>query len=466
MASSSAGAGANGGGANGGDNYSSFPAVKTEELVAVLNEMGLLIGAEDIVKPQGHVAHRVFVAFLECLSGTNQELMERTRQSTLAQTEYKEMYEDGLQFLMLFREVREMMAAATITDFHLQDMTRPNPKRFKRQMSALVNFYRFRSDRIAEFEELITNSEDLETRRNELEDDIDQNRSELDRIKRQREIDEPKVQALKATNAQVTEKLMQARRLQDRLINEIDVHKSDREQLVAKQQGLFEEKLRLTEKLTYLKARVVSSPKKMKSTVTELVEKVNQDTLSLSESEKKARDYEERLEVLNNLDADLEACLVAMEQVNAELLRTSGEERDFEDTAALCETRNHESEQLEHQLQQTTRKVTLAIEKIERSKKLLDGKMEIHAQKMEALSEELEKIKAVKQERLALADIRLNEGDQIEDKINELRLMYDDYCSRMHRQKESIEKAVTVYISTLTNTLDLDRFEDATSLQV
>ncbi|KAN0061916.1 kinetochore-associated Ndc80 complex subunit nuf2 [Thecaphora frezii] len=448
-----------------GDNYSSFPAIKTEELVAVLNEMGLSIGAEDIVKPQGHVAHRVFIAFLECLSGTSQEAMERTRHSTLAQTEYKEMYEDGLQFLMLFREVRQMMAAATITDFHLQDMTRPNPKRFKRQMSALVNFYRFRSDRINEFDELVANSEDLEAKRIELEDEIDRHRSDLDRIKLQRQMDEPKVKALKDSNAQITDQLLQARKVQKKLIEEVDILKSEREQLIAKQQGLMEEKLRISEKLTYLKARVVSSPKKMKSNVTELVEKVNQDTMSLGESEKKARDYEERLEVLTNLDADLEACLVAMEQVNAELLRTSGEERDYEDTLALCETRKHELEQLDHQLEQTVRKVRLAVEKNERARNLLESKVQLHQQKMEALAEELEKAKAQKAERLALADAKLSEGDQIENKINELRVMYEDYYSRMHRQKEAIEKAVTVYINTLTKSLDLDRFEDAAALQ-
>ena len=76
-----------------------------------------------------------------------------------------------------------MMAAATIDDFQLSDMTRPNPKRFKKQMSALVNFFRFRSDRIVEFDELMANAEDLEARRSELLDDLDRQKSDLDRFK-------------------------------------------------------------------------------------------------------------------------------------------------------------------------------------------------------------------------------------------------------------------------------------------
>lgn len=276
----------------------------------------------------------------------------------------------------------------------------------------------------------------------------------------QREVDEPKVKDLKEENARITDQLLQQRRQQKKLIEEIETLKSERETLVNKQQGLMEDKLKISERLTYLKARVVSSPKKMKSNVRELVDKVNQDTLSLSESENKARDFEERLSVLVNLDSELESCLVAMEQVNAEMLRTWGEERDYEDTATLCETRQHELEQLWHQLEQTSRKVKLAIEKNDRARKMLDSKLQLHQQRMQMLSEQMEQIRLIKAERMAAADAKLAEGDEIESKINELKLSYEAYCNRMQRQKESIEKAVHVYINTLTNSLDLHRFDE------
>lgn len=58
-----------------------------------------------------------------------------------------------------------MMNAAIVPDFNLQDLTRPNPKRFKRQMSALVNFHRFREDRVREFDSLTAEAEELDQRR-------------------------------------------------------------------------------------------------------------------------------------------------------------------------------------------------------------------------------------------------------------------------------------------------------------
>lgn len=79
-------------------------------------------------------------------------------------------------------ESRTMMEAATVHDFQLQDLTRPTPKRFKRHMSALVNFFRFRSDRLAEFDELVLETEEMENRRIELEESIERMRQDIDAI--------------------------------------------------------------------------------------------------------------------------------------------------------------------------------------------------------------------------------------------------------------------------------------------
>ena len=59
----------------GGDqNYTSFPAVSTEELLSVLHELNLSITAEDVARPQGAMVQKVYLAFLDTLAGTMQEL--------------------------------------------------------------------------------------------------------------------------------------------------------------------------------------------------------------------------------------------------------------------------------------------------------------------------------------------------------------------------------------------------------
>ena len=78
---------------------------------------------------------------------------------------------------------KEMMKCATIPDFCLADMTRPNKTRFKRQLSALHNFWGHRHDRLQEYVELTARSEDLLDEREQLKHEIAVKEEEIAKIK-------------------------------------------------------------------------------------------------------------------------------------------------------------------------------------------------------------------------------------------------------------------------------------------
>jgi len=61
-----------------------------------------------------------------------------------------------------------MMKASMVHDFTLQDLTRPDPKRFRKHLSALINFYRFKADRVLEVGEFEAETEELTDRREDL----------------------------------------------------------------------------------------------------------------------------------------------------------------------------------------------------------------------------------------------------------------------------------------------------------
>lgn len=60
---------------------------------------------------------------------------------------------------------RELMRVANVSDFQLQDLTRPDPQRFMTHMSAFVNMYRFHSSRIKVFDAFSVDVGDAETER-------------------------------------------------------------------------------------------------------------------------------------------------------------------------------------------------------------------------------------------------------------------------------------------------------------
>lgn len=85
--------------------YTSFPLISTEELLDVLQEMGLTVAAEDIARPQPAMVQRVYMAFLDTLAGVTPEMLEKRGKEGAAHLEHQEMYEDGVAWHLFFREV-------------------------------------------------------------------------------------------------------------------------------------------------------------------------------------------------------------------------------------------------------------------------------------------------------------------------------------------------------------------------
>lgn len=77
---------------------------------------------------------------------------------------------------------RELMRVANVSDFQLQDLTRPDPQRFMTHMSAFVNMYRFHSSRIKVFDAFSVDVGDAETERDNLADRIDAAQEQISRI--------------------------------------------------------------------------------------------------------------------------------------------------------------------------------------------------------------------------------------------------------------------------------------------
>lgn len=72
------------------ENYQSFPVVAPEEAATLIsNEIGVATMIDDILRPTPQFVLRVFCTFLELMSGTTMEWIERQRDSICGQLEYR-----------------------------------------------------------------------------------------------------------------------------------------------------------------------------------------------------------------------------------------------------------------------------------------------------------------------------------------------------------------------------------------
>lgn len=60
------------------------------------------------------------------------------------------------------------MIASCVPDFNISDITRPKPKRFKRQVFALINFIRFSEHQIELFDRLKEDNDQVFRERDDM----------------------------------------------------------------------------------------------------------------------------------------------------------------------------------------------------------------------------------------------------------------------------------------------------------
>ncbi|WFD33058.1 kinetochore-associated Ndc80 complex subunit nuf2 [Malassezia sp. CBS 17886] len=443
-----------GGAPQGADqNYTSFPAVRTEELVAVLHEMGIVVTAEDVSKPQSSMVQKVYVAFLDTLAGTVPEMLERRRAAVCARLEHPEMYEDSAAWLLFFREVQAMMDAATVQDFHMQDLTRPNAKRFKRHMSALVNFFRFRADRLAEFDELVVETEELENRRLELDEGTEQTRAAIGALVAQRQAEEPEVRRLRAENLAYSDRLLQLKKEQGKLLAEVDALKAEKADAVQKQTDVQYQLQIVGAELSKLQARIVTHPDEIRQHLGEMNAQVQGERASLAESARKAQDLQAKMDVLVQLEADIAAAVAAMEQVAVEMDRATAEARAVEDARTTIASHKHEQTVLQHRSEQLERQVKLATERLARAHQDLDQKRTVHQEKIAALTARLGDVTRARKERHALAELRNSEGTDVERQLESLLQEHDTHFSKMQLEKESLCRTAHAYMDAISHSL-------------
>lgn len=439
--------------------YTSFPAVRTDELLVVLHEMGVQVSAEEMARPQGAMVHKIYLAFLDTLSGVLPESLERLRAAATSDMEHADMLQDSVEWLIFFREVcvaadrRAMMEAATVHDFCVQDLTRPQPKRFKRHMSALVNFFRFRSDRLAEFDELVADTEDLEVQRLDLEDAIAQGRSHVAELSRARAEEAPEVEQLRAENLARSDELLQLKREQNQLLAQVDALKSDKAGVVQRQTETEYQLQALTDELARLEARIATRPEDMAVAVADMEAKAAAERDALAESERRARELDGRLDVCARLESDVASALAALEQVYAELERATNEARAADAARGALATVESEHGVLEQRREQLERQVGLSAERLSRSRAVLEEKRAAGRARLDALHERLQEVARARRERAERAEALASECAELESRLEALLQAHEAHYARMQLEKESLCRAAASYMEALTRML-------------
>ncbi|RLN90561.1 hypothetical protein BBJ28_00022316 [Nothophytophthora sp. Chile5] len=169
----------------------SFPLLKPRDIFACLREMRVPVAEEEVRSCDAAAVRKVLEAFLESAMGVTREELQQPAFTGLSALSFPELHADSIPELSFFRASQRLLAACGVDDFGLQDLLAPSPKRVRRQLSALINFAKFREERLAAFSELTGRTDALLQRKTTLQEQNAALQRELDALLQEQETEAP-----------------------------------------------------------------------------------------------------------------------------------------------------------------------------------------------------------------------------------------------------------------------------------
>ena len=130
----------------------SFPILGNHEIIACLGELDIPLTEQDLLKPHPDTLYRAYEEMVVLLCGESREAMYAPELDAADVLEFPELYEDAIGNLKFTRRLFDLMRRCGVPDFTLRDLTKPEYTRTRRNVSAVINFAKFREEQVAKYE--------------------------------------------------------------------------------------------------------------------------------------------------------------------------------------------------------------------------------------------------------------------------------------------------------------------------
>jgi kinetochore protein Nuf2 len=126
-----------------------FPVLKVAGLVQCLGEIGIEMKEDGLLNPDKYVddIKSMYENLAEYCIGTTKEELNQPKFAGLAALDYPDLHTASITQLNSFRECGKMMELCGIYDFTMKDFMFPTAKRVRKQLSAIINFAKFRGEK-------------------------------------------------------------------------------------------------------------------------------------------------------------------------------------------------------------------------------------------------------------------------------------------------------------------------------
>eukprot|EP01067_Filipodium_phascolosomae_P000129 Filipodium_phascolosomae@DN1106_c0_g1_i1.p1 len=220
-------------------------------------------------KPTAESVRQVYQTSLEQFWDVPKEELTQMPFASLRFFKYPEIYGDAVPMLIFLRHMQRFLSVCGVVDFGLHDLNKPEPKRIRRHLMAIVNFARFKEERIQQWASIQDERDELLLEKAKLQERSDKFSEESKMYRQRLEKDLPDIQQCTKKRAASEQKIDIINRKLQQINQEIDSKKSGLADLEKRVKEEDENLAALKQEIQFLRSQVVHSPEKLRQQMSE-----------------------------------------------------------------------------------------------------------------------------------------------------------------------------------------------------
>lgn len=365
--------------------------------------------------------------------------------SAIDALEFPELHDESIPAMAFHKALCQLLTTSGIKDFSLRDLYKPEPQRLRRNLSAIINFAKFREEKLVAYTELQESFDKLLTDKEAIEAEHAALKAELAAIKQSQAAEIPEVSRIESETQAIYAENQSLNKKQAALASEV-------RGLKQQANALTDEASQLRYKLSQarstgedLRAQIVQSPQKIKALLEEIAAAVEKERAALVDAEKRSRDLASRLEIASKVERDVAKAVSMMAEAESEIGRKKEISRRVKALRAEVGANEHEAAQLATQHQHLKRQQAALIDRIDRVRSQCEVKRQAAEGRVEEQLRNKEAIEA--SNAAAVAKLAENEAmiRALRERIAEMRGAHEASVNAVLGQYQALREAVAHY---------------------
>lgn len=423
----------------------SFPLLNANEILTYLGEMDMSLTEAQLLKPTYETVRPVYESLVTLCMGITREEMQQPVFSAIDALEFPELHDESIPAMAFVKALNKLMLASGVKDFTLKDMYKPDAARLKRNLSAVVNFIRFKDDQFTAYIEMQEALEALVQEKAAMEAEAARLAAEVTSIKAARQAEVPEVQRVEAETAEIYAENQLLHKEHSALATEVRTLKAKTNQLTDEASDAKFKLMNLQQDCERLRGQIVQSPEKLQASLQRLAQEVDTDRELLAEAEKRCRDLQAKMDNIAKVEREVQKCMKGLEEVEGEVGRKKEVSRKVKALREEIAAGGAELSQLTAQQQHLKRQQAALVERLQRLEHQAALRQEAAASRIDEQLKDKEAIQA--ENAAAVAKINENEAmvRGIRQKMEETQASHMAAVAKAAQQFGALRKQVATY---------------------